>query len=104
MKSAKVMKKKRAKVRKPTVPKDVLAVITEGFSGHEKLYDAVGRLWGRTSKRIFELPNLGRLCDYRMMIAMRDKMHNIFSENVSNANTRYLQSKGVRAAFAIKPK
>lgn len=104
MKSAKVMKKKRAKVRKPTVPKDIRAVITESFSGHEKLYDAVGRLWLRTSHRIFRLPNPERYCDPRMFGAMNEMMMDAFFEHVENAKTLYLQSKGVRAAFATRPK
>jgi hypothetical protein len=103
MKSTKVAKRK-AKVRKPTVPKDVRAVITESFSGHEKLYDAVGRLWLKTNDRIFELPKPERFCNRRMMVAMNTMMHDTFLENVDNAKTRYLHSKGVRAAFATKPK
>lgn len=104
MKSAKVMKKSKAKTRKPTVPKNVQEIITEVFSGHEKLYDAVAQLWLKSSKRIFKLPNLERVYNDSMMFAMHDKMHDIFYENVHNAKTRYLQSKGVRAAFAAKPK
>jgi len=86
-KSAKVVKKNRAKVRKPTVPEDILAVITESFSGHEKLYDDVNKLWGEAHSRIYKCPSAIYM-GYRMHQGVLKSMRNALSEGLERAKRR----------------
>ena len=92
-KSAKVTKQNKATTRKPTVPKNVQAIITEGFSGHEELYDAICQVWGRTIDRVCRVPEVDDSCDRRMNKAIHEKMRNALYKGVLKANDRLTEKK-----------